>query len=183
MSIWTETMESTVYRLVKFVNSYDVHYICPTCTEKYIREDYYEEDSIPLGRAYVAAILDGLAIAQRGFEIASTCVATLGGPTGKELLSVQDNREVFESVRVSGKKLEELTRYAYNRFSQVYYDTLMVSFPNEDFQSCHANMQLAEKFEMNTNFLERISKSPTLADDRVKLIFDNCRDISHQCTY
>jgi len=136
MSIWTETTESTVYRLVKFVNSYDVHYICATRTEKYIREDYYEEDSIPLGRAYVAAILDGLAVAQRGFEIASTCVATLGGPTGKELLSVQDNREVFESVRVSGKKLEELTRDALNRFNQVREDTVVVSFPNEGFQSC-----------------------------------------------
>ena len=68
MSILTETTESTVDPLVKYMNSYDVHYICPICTEKYIREDY-EEDLVPLGCAYVAAIPYGLAAAQQGFNI------------------------------------------------------------------------------------------------------------------
>jgi len=135
MSNWTETTESAVDRVEKFQNSYDIHYICPICTEKYIREDY-EEELVPLGRAYVAAIAYGIAVAQKGFDIASTSITTLGGPTGKGLLSVQDEHEAFESVRVPAKKAGRLTRDALDRFNQVHEDTIVVSFPNDDFQSC-----------------------------------------------
>jgi len=113
----TEKTELAVDRVEKFMKSYDVHYVCPTCTEKYIRKDYYKEDLVPFGRAYVAAIAYAIAVAQEGLEITSTSITTLGGPTGKELLSVQDKREAFEFIRVLAKRVEELTQVALNRFN------------------------------------------------------------------
>jgi len=128
MSTWTDKTVSAVRDLEKSLNSYDVLCIRSIITENYISKDY-QVDLVRVARAYVGAIEYGIFVAQKGYNIASTSITTLGGPTGKELLSPQDKQEAFESVRAQAEKGRELTQDTLNRFNQVHGDIESVSLP------------------------------------------------------